>query len=108
MTRIPIYMIRELAIRTGRSVYSTQQLANLIGTSIESARVYASRLVNVGLATRLQFGKFSFTDDDFVIASQMIDQAYISLLSALQIHNLTQQIPAEIECVTTRNTLHYS
>lgn len=103
-----IYEIRDTAIRSKIAVFSLQQLANLINKPKKIASVYASRLVAKGLAQRLSSGKISFSDNEFVIASQFIEPAYISLLSALNIHGLITQIPITIECVTTKKTRTYS
>lgn len=88
-------------------VYSTQQLANLIRKPKTIAKVYANRLVKKTLAKQLIRGKISFTDDDFVISCQMVEPSYISLESALLFHNIVQQVPKEMTCVTTKNSLKY-
>lgn len=102
-----LYEIREKALKSGRAVYSIQQLANLIGKPKSIAKVYASRMVKKGLAKKLLRGKISFIDDDHIIATQLIEPSYISLLSALLFHGLIQQIPANIQCVTTKNSIKY-
>ncbi|MBI4043743.1 MAG: hypothetical protein HY393_02980 [Candidatus Diapherotrites archaeon] len=97
-----LYEIRDKALRSGRAVFSVQQLANLISSSKLTAKVYASRLVRKKLARRLVRGKIAFTNDDYVVATQLIEPAYISLYSALLMHQLIQQVPADIECVTPK------
>lgn len=104
---LSLYKIRDLAVNSGRSVFSAQQLANLIGKPKKQAFVYASRLVKAGLAVRVMEGKLSFSKDDYIVASQLIEPSYISLRSALLLHDLIQQVPRYVECVTTRNTLKY-
>lgn len=101
------YAVRDAAARTGRAVFSTQQLANLTGSSRPTARAIAARLVRAGLATRLVNGKVSFSDDDHVIATQLVEPSYVSLHSALLFHGFVQQVPVFLECVTTRNTIAY-
>ncbi|PIU21038.1 MAG: hypothetical protein COT15_04395 [Candidatus Diapherotrites archaeon CG08_land_8_20_14_0_20_34_12] len=107
MKQTNLYQIKELALKSGRAVYSIQQLANLIKKPKSIAKVYSSRLVNKGLAKRILQGKISFIDDDFIIASQLIEPSYISLTSALLFHKLIQQMPANVECVTTKNSRRY-
>ncbi|MFH0972367.1 MAG: hypothetical protein V1835_07450 [Candidatus Micrarchaeota archaeon] len=107
MKKSNLYEIRELARRSGRSVYSIQQLANLIAKPKGIAKVYASRLVQKGLAKRILRGKISFSTDDYVIASQLIEPAYVSLSSALLFHKLIKQVPAFVECVNTRNSRRF-
>ncbi|MBN1169793.1 hypothetical protein JXA56_02115 [Candidatus Micrarchaeota archaeon] len=100
-----LYEIKELAEKSTRAVFSVQQLSNLIGTSKANAKVYMERLVKKKLAKRVQRGKISFSFDDFVISTQIIEPSYVSLRSALLFHNLIQQIPKNIECVTTKNSI---
>lgn len=102
-----LYQIRDLAIASGRAVYSVQQLSNLIGKPRATSTVYLSRLVKKGLATRVMKGTISFVDDQFVIATQLVEPSYISLGSALLFHGLVQQVPNSIECVTSKNSLRY-
>ncbi len=100
-----LYQVRDIAIASGRAVYSVQQLSNVIGRSRAVTTVYLSRLVERGLATRVMKGTVSFTDDPFVIATQLVEPSYVSLNSALLFHGLIQQVPKMVECVTTQNTL---
>lgn len=102
-----LYEIRDLASKSGRAVFSVQQLANLISKSKAIAKVYSSRLVKKHLAHRLTRGKISFSKDDEVISTQMIEPSYVSLTSALLFHQLVQQVPANTECVTTKNSIQY-
>ncbi len=95
-----LYEIRDNALKSGRGVFSVQQLANLTSSSKAIAKVYAARLVAKGLAQRIIRGKIAFTNDERVIAAQVVEPSYISLESALLIHGLIQQIPKYIECVT--------
>lgn len=102
-----IYEIRDLALKSGRAVYDAQQLSNLTGTSKEIAAVYLSRLVDKGLAKRVLRGKITFVDNDFVIASQLIEPSYISLDSALLFHNIITQVPRNVQSVTTINSMRF-
>ncbi len=102
-----LYEIKELALKSKRAVFSVQQLANLIGKTKNVANVYAYRLVQKGLAKRLLSGKISFSNDDYVNATQLVEPSYISLQSALLFHGLVTQVPKNIECVTTRNSKRY-
>jgi len=106
--RTNLYRIRELALKSKRAVFSVQQLANLIGKPKAVANVYSYRLVKKGLAKRLLGGKISFSDDEFINASQLMEPSYISLQSALLFHGLATQVPKDVECVTTRNSKRYT
>jgi len=106
LTRQSIYDIRDAAKSSGRSVFNTQELANLIGSRKENAAVYMSRLVAKNLATRLTKGRISFTDNDLVIATQLYEPSYVSLDSALLFHEVKQQVPRNVQCVSTGNSLN--
>ncbi len=99
-----MYEIKEKAIRSGRAVFSIQQLSNLASIPKKISKVYASRLVKKGLAKKLIRGRLSFSDDEFVISTQLIEPSYVSGISALNLHDLMQQIPKNIQCVSTKNT----
>ena len=102
-----LYQIKEMALKSRRAVYSVQQLANLIGKPKSIAKVYLSRLVKKGLAKRLLRGRITFVDDDYIIATQLLEPSYISLHSALLFHGLIQQVPKNTDCVTPKNSRNY-
>ncbi|MCL5888827.1 MAG: hypothetical protein M1597_02570 [Candidatus Thermoplasmatota archaeon] len=88
MKELSLYKIRDLATDSGRSVYNIQQLANLIGRSREITTVYFNRLVERKMATRLLRGRISFSDNDFIVATQLVEPSYISLDSAILFHEI--------------------
>jgi len=105
--RTNIHQIERKALKSGRAVFSVQQLANLTGKSKAVATVYLSRLAKAGLAKKVLRGKISFSDDDFIIATQLYEPSYISFSSALSFYGLISQVPAKVECATTRNSRVY-
>jgi len=107
MKKLSLYQIKDEALESGRTVFSMQQLSNLTGKPKAVCTVYASRLVQKNLATRVLKGKISFEKDEFIIATQLIEPSYISLGSALMFHGITTQIQKNIECVTTKNSLRF-
>ena len=107
MKNSSLYKIRDRALGSGRAVFSVQQLSNLIGRKRAVATVYLSRLVKAELAKRVKKGKIAFTDDDFVIATQLVEPSYVSLDSAFLYHGMTKQVTRSIECVTTKNSFSY-
>ncbi len=107
MNEMPLYRIRDLALGSGRAVFSVQQLANLIGRSRSVTTVYMSRLVEKGMASRILRGIISFEDDDFIVATQLVEPSYVSLDSALLFHGVATQITKNVECVTSRNSIAY-
>ncbi len=105
MKELSLYGIRDRALESGRGVFSVQELANLIGKPKRIATVYASRLAKKGLAWKLLKGKLCFERDDFIVATQLVEPSYVSLGSALLFHGIVQQVPKNVECVTTKNSL---
>lgn len=107
MEKLNLYKIKEMALKSNRAVYSIQQLANLIKKPKKIAKVYLSRLVEKGLAKKILRGRISFVNDEYVIASQLLEPCYISLSSALLFHEMIQQVPRDIECVSPKNSRRY-
>ena len=105
MKELTLYKIKEMALSSDRAVYNRSQLSNLIGKDYATASVYLTRLWKNGFAKRLVRGKISFIENDFIIASQLIEPSYISLSSALLFHNITQQVPHRIQSVTPINSI---
>ncbi len=103
MKETNIYEIKELCIKSGRMIFDSASLAKLIGKKRGVAKVYLSRLVRAGLAKKLIRGKISFTDDEYIIATQLVEPSYVSLLTALNYYGLLQQIPKNIQCINAKN-----
>ena len=105
MMRGNIYEMRDKVLKGKRLVLDPLQLSNLALIPREHAKVYASRMVKKGFAHKLAKGVISFTEDPFIIASQLIEPSYVSFMGALYLQGMIQQIPAIVECVTPRNSL---
>jgi predicted transcriptional regulator of viral defense system len=103
---LSLYKIRDLALKGERRVFSIQQVSNLVGKPNRITKVYAARLVKNGLAKKLQKGKISFTEDEFIISTQLIEPSYISFVTALNMHHLIMQVPARIDCATTKRNYY--
>ncbi len=108
MSGLNLYLIRDKALETKRSVFSIQQLSHLIGKSKAIAKVYASRLVSKELASQVIRGKITFVKDEYVTANQLIEPSYISCRTALVFHGLITQVPERIECCCTSNSRIYA
>jgi len=100
-----LYEIKDRVLGGKRLVLDPLQLSNLALIPREHAKVYAGRIVKKGFAHKLTKGVLSFTEDPFIIASQLIEPSYISFLGALYLQGMIQQIPTIVECVTPRNSL---
>ncbi|MDO8537997.1 MAG: hypothetical protein Q7S21_03880 [archaeon] len=107
MKELSLYQIRDAALESGRALFSIQQFANLIGKPKAISTVYASRLVQKGLAWRVLRGKICFEKDDFITATQLIEPSYVSLGSALLFHGIINQAQKDVECATTRNSFKF-
>ncbi|MEM2112441.1 MAG: hypothetical protein QXX08_11300 [Candidatus Bathyarchaeia archaeon] len=99
-----LYEIRDRVFEGGRLVLSIDQLSNLIPAPKAHAKVYANRMIKKGFATRIIEGTIAFTNDTFIIASQLIEPSYISFTSALYLQGIIKQIPTVVECVTPKNS----
>lgn len=97
--------IMGLVNKTGRNVFSLEQLARLSSRTYESARVLAHYLVKNGNASYLRRGVITFSTDNFVNASQLVEPAYISCGSALFHHGLVQQVQYMTTAVTTARSV---
>ena len=106
--RKSVYELRDKIISGGRLVLSLSQLSNITGIPRGAAKVYASRLVKKGLASRIMEGTISLTDDPFVMATQLLEPSYVSLTSALYLNELIRQVPSVTECATTKNTRKFA
>jgi len=95
-----VYEIRNRALDSRRSVFDYGQLSILAEVPRDQARVYASRLIRKGLAERVVEGVVTFSQDPFVVATQLLEPSYASLTSALYLRGAISQVPATVECVT--------
>ena len=107
MKELSVYKIRDMVLSSGRSVFSPQQLSNLINRPKPVSTVYMCRLVAKGLASKVLRGRIAFGNDDFVIATQLVEPSYISFDSALLFHGIIKQVPRNVECATSRNSITY-
>jgi predicted transcriptional regulator of viral defense system len=99
-----IYLARDMVISLEKLVISKKEFGNIIDCSLPIARVYANRMKKKGLLSILR-GKLIFTNNEFVIANQLVEPSYISVHSALFLNNKIQQVPKKIECVNPKNTI---
>jgi len=62
------------------------------GIDAPSAYVYAERMTSKGLLFPIENGKYSITEDPYVVASQLFSVSYISFISALSLDGDVDQI----------------
>jgi len=90
----------EYLSRNNIHVFTIADAAKIIGKS----RAYTSLFLFRNKALRLAERGIYYTKDatEYEIASNIVYPSYISLISSLRFHNLTEQIPNTIYVVTTK------
>ncbi len=75
-------------------VFTTGDISNLTGKSREYTKVYLFNLIKRGLIGKIERGKYYLLGTSpYVIASRIVKDSYITLISAARIYNITTQIP---------------
>lgn len=97
-----LYEIKELLSRQEKAVFSINEIARLLDIKKTVAYVYTHRMVRKKLLFKIERNKVSLSDDPFVISSQLTFPSFISLTSALYLHNVIQQVIDRIYIITTR------
>ncbi|MBU0591232.1 hypothetical protein KKF81_02115 [Candidatus Micrarchaeota archaeon] len=92
-----IYSILEKLRKCERKVFTTNDIAITASLSNTSARVYVNRMIKKGLLKRVEAGKYTISEDPFVVASQLISPSYISFFTAFY---LLKMVPQEITKIT--------
>ena len=86
--------------RTQSAVFTTQQMAAILGMDNNTAKVKLTRLVKSGAILRTQRGKYSLPDTPVLaIASSIYVPSYISLLSAFEYYGTTTQTTRIIDVI---------
>lgn len=83
-------------------VFTTAELARIIGKSPRYADLVIHRWVSGNKVTRIERGKYTMLTDPVSFASNITWPSYISIWNSLSYHGLTEQIPHSIWVVTTR------
>lgn len=81
-------------------------LSILLGVTMESARVIATRMVKPGILRRLKRDLYLLSDVEinrFEIANRLLSPSYISFESALNYWGITTQIPETITSAAVRS-----
>lgn len=99
------------AIRaTGSSVFTTRQIAALRGSSLSATSQALARMEQRGLVKKVTRGVWCIPDDPRFSPYSLVPllagghRAYVSLISALHLHGLIEQIPEVVFAVTTGHT----
>lgn len=83
-------------------VFSAKDVARQANININSAYVKINRMVKIGKIFKIEAGKFSLSEDPFVISSQVIKPSYISFISAMYLHGKIEQVINEIFIISPK------
>lgn len=87
-----------------KPVFTVNDVAKIIGTDKNYARLYLYRLKSKGVIEAVERNKYTLADNHpYVIASNLVFPSYISFLTALHYYGATTQIPGSIYIVSTRS-----
>jgi predicted transcriptional regulator of viral defense system len=99
------------AVRSiGSAVFTTRQISALRGSSLSAASQGLSRMEERGLVKKVTRGIWCIPEDTRFTPYALVPylagghRAYVSLISALNLHGLIEQIPEIIYAVTTGHT----
>ena len=95
-----------------KNIITIKDIEKELETTNQNARKIASRLNKKGWLDRLENGKYliipldageesTYTEHEFIIASNLISNYYIAYLSALNFHGMTEQTPFTVFVATT-------
>lgn len=96
-------IVRELEKRE-KKVFSLDELAVLTGLNLRSASVLLNRMTKKQLVYKVERGKFSLSDDPFIVASNVVYPAYLSFSSAFYLYGLLEQVIDKIYVATSKRT----
>jgi len=94
----------------GRPVFTTREIALLAGGSLSAVSHSLKRMERQGIVRRVVRGVWCDPSDarftPFLLVPLLAGdhQAYVSFLSALNLHGMIEQIPQRISCATTGHT----
>ncbi len=81
-------------------VFTTQQLAVLLGMNVNSTAVLLSRLVRDGVLARVQRGRYCLPSTNLLaVASGIYTPSYVSLWAAFEYYGITTQSPRVIDVI---------
>ena len=92
----------EILRNSGAYVFTPRVVSRIAGIDIKSAYVAIHRFLKKGKIYPVSKGRFSITDDPFVISTQLISPSYLSFSTAMYLHARLQQVINEIYVVTPK------
>ena len=106
MTRIARALLNEQLSRS--PIFTTAEAARLAGVSNQEASRSLAKLADEGGLKRVRRGLWALTGhpdfSPFAVVPYLrspLDEAYVSLLSALNLHGMIEQLPRRIQVIST-------
>ena len=90
------YRLNSLLKSSKLSVFHPSDIMKAAGVDAASAHVYALRMVRKGLLFPVENGKYTTSNDPYVVASQIFSVSYISFISALSLYGQVEQVLKDI------------
>jgi Predicted transcriptional regulator len=97
-----LYQIASLLKSSGLSVIHPVDIMKAANVDAASAYVYAIRMIKKGLLFPVENGKYSISNDLYVVASQVFSVSCISFISALSLHGNLEQVLRDIFIVAPK------
>ena len=97
-----LHRVPEKLAASGLAVFTTRDLARLLGMSPGAVSVYKHRLKEAGMIYPVEKGRFSITADPFIVAAQVSCPSYLSFSSAFYLHHRLDQIIDSLYVVISR------
>lgn len=98
---VNIYKIRDRIAESGNPVVTNRLVSIIAGVSIVSSQVYLNRMVEAGMLTHVERGRYAMQADPFSVASNIVFPSYISFVTAFSINLLIDQAIDRILLVTS-------
>ena len=96
-----IYQIKDRIAESGNPVVTNRLVSILAGVSIASSQVYLNRMVEAGMLTHVERGRYAMQADPFSVASNIVFPSYISFVTAFSINQLIDQAIDRMLLVTS-------
>ncbi|MEW5761432.1 MAG: hypothetical protein AB1779_11775 [Candidatus Thermoplasmatota archaeon] len=97
-----LYEIKERLSQSKKSIFTINEFSRIFNIKKSVASVYVNRMIKKKLLFRIERNKVSISDDAFTLSSQLIFPSYISLITALYLHNIVEQVVDKIYVLTTK------
>lgn len=86
----------------GYPIFSAKEVTNLLDCNKKYANLVLTRLYNKKIVKRVDFGKYTLCNLAQTVATHIIKPSYISGWYSLRFYNLTEQLPQQIDVLTSR------